>query len=156
MNIDEFYKETNVLCELYGKKLNDTQLDFWYTALKKLAIDEYKHIIGSYAKKNKNMPTISDLIKESHIGNPHANKEDIKTKQVECKKCFGSGLIKYMRNNYEYLCTCNCQNGRHKKELYPFFEEFNQVFPNVTNEITLPKEPFEVEALNYDISQIKF
>ena len=168
MNRGEFQIQTQRLCELYSKNLNETQTEFWYNSLNKYDILVYRRAIGEYAKCNKYMPTISDIlstIKKLKKYTKEASKEE--QSKVPCSKCYCSGLIKYINNGYEYLCTCTCKNGQRRKEELPQLLTWKEVFPYVTNEMVLPKATATTAttstttsqittSLGYDLSQINF
>lgn len=163
MNRGEFETQTQRLCELYSKGLNETQVEFWYNSLKGYDILDYRRAIGEYAKSNKYMPTISDIldtIKKLKKQIRETPKEEQPT--TPCSRCHGSGLIKYIKNGYEYLCTCTCKNGQRRKEEIPQLLTWGEVFPHVENEMVLPKATAttsttsSITSLGYDLSQINF
>ena len=112
MTSSEFQEITNKLCNLFSKELNEIQLDFWYKCLKEYDIISYRRAIGEYTKKNKYMPTISDILSEISKLKPY---EEIKREQVECKLCKGVGIFIYKKQingqEFEYACQCNCANA---------------------------------------------
>lgn len=108
MTNTEFEEVTNRLCNLYNKELNNVQMDFWYKNLKDYGVITYRRAIGEYAKKNKYMPTISDILDEVRNLKPY---EKAPVEKVECKACKGTGYILYRKDNYEYAALCNCQNA---------------------------------------------
>lgn len=136
MKFDEFMESTQKLCELYGKNLNQTQVEFWFESVKSYDLIHYQMAINKYAKQNKYMPTISDLLTEIKMAkqiNPIGQEQQAENKpKVPCDKCHGSGLVKYYRHGYEYLCTCNCQNG--KALDIPLLKKFDDVFSHVDNQ----------------------
>lgn len=159
MERQDFINTTQNLCDLYGKSLNATQAEFWYTSLQSYDAQLYRKAVGDYVRNNKYMPTISDILgqikKTAEIEATRAQKEtkleDIKV--VPCDRCHGSGLIKYTKDKlYDYLCTCQCENGKRQKAGYPFLLSYNEVFPHVENEFHIPASA----PLDYDLSQIKF
>lgn len=171
MEKQDFISTTQKLCDLYGKSLNETQAEFWYISLQNYDAQLYKKAIGDYARSNKYMPTISDLLgqikktAEAEKMKTQQEAEQETVKRVPCDKCHGSGLIKYTREKlYDYYCTCNCENGKRQKELYPFMLSYYDVLPHVQNEIQIPRQPKETAPrivsasapLDYDLSQIKF
>ena len=108
MRLDEFNMQTQRLCNLYGKSLNDEQMEFWYESLKDYELEKYRRAVGEYAKKNKYMPTISDILGEIRNLKPY---EKAPTEKVECKACNGSGYVLYRKDDYEYASLCNCKNA---------------------------------------------
>lgn len=108
MTSSEFQEITNRLCNLYNKELNEIQLDFWYKNLKDYDPITYRRAIGEYAKKNKYMPTISDILSEARCLKTN---DKAPVEKVECKACKGSGYVLYFRDGYEYASLCNCQNA---------------------------------------------
>ena len=126
--------------------------------------------IGEYARKNKYMPTISDLlseikqVKEREATQKHQEQVQQNQPKVPCYKCGGTGLVKYIKDGYDYLCICDCKNGERLD--YPQLLKFRDVFPHVANQMVYrekekitpaPASTIEiVPPLNYDLSQIKF
>lgn len=112
MTQEEFNYQTERLCNLYDKKLNAEQLDFWFKSLENTDIASYRRAVGEYAKKNKYMPTISDILTEIKNLKP---REEVKRESVECKVCKGTGIAIYKKvidgREYEYACQCNCKNA---------------------------------------------
>ena len=134
MNYNEFAEQTQRLCDLYSKTLNETQVDFWYISLKNFTSQEYAKAVGEYARKNKYMPTISDILSEiKSIKNREYKEQDEPRETYPCDKCHGSGLVKYVRDGYDYLCTCNCKNGRSLN--YPMLRTWDEIFPHVQNSV---------------------
>lgn len=145
MEYNEFAETTQRLCDLYSKNLNETQVEFWYMSLKLYDHTTYKRAIGSYAKRNKYMPTISDILDEIHrLKSREAVEVKPQVEKVPCEKCHGAGLIKYIKDGYDYLCTCNCKNGRSLN--LPILKTWDEVFPHVENSM----------ILNYDLESINF
>lgn len=108
MTSTEFEDITTRLCNLFNKELNETQMNFWFKNLKDKEAVIYRRAIGEYAKKNKYMPTISDILNEIRNLKPL---EQPKAEKVECKACRGSGIVIYHKNGYEYAALCNCKNS---------------------------------------------
>lgn len=169
MQFDEFMTQTQRLCDLYGKNLNETQADFWYMTLRPFDVTTYKKAVGNYARSNKYMPTISDLLAEIKKIKEHeqTGEPEEAVPRVPCEKCRGSGLVKYTKDDgYDYLCTCNCKNG--KRLNLPGLKKFDDIFPHVENHMDYgtasfytakepPKEDPTIKAwLDYDTSQINF
>lgn len=162
MEQSEFIIQTQRLCDLYGKNLNETQADYWYINLKPYDLQTYQRAVGEYARKNKYMPTIADILETiKNIKNRTA--EEIKTEekpQVKCDKCHGTGLIKYIKDGYEYLCTCNCPAGKWQKQQNPRLLTWGEVFPHVENTMVIPEATTAPDPaptpLNYDLQQINF
>ena len=50
MTLTEFNEITTRLCNLYGKELNEVQMEFWYKILKDFDAVTYRRAIGEYAK----------------------------------------------------------------------------------------------------------
>ena len=163
----EFMEQTQKLCNLYGKNLNETQAEFWYMSLQKYETKTYQKAIEEYARKNKYMPTISDLLsqiketKNQEMKNARQEFQNGNVQKVTCTRCNGTGLIKYTKDKlYDYLCTCICENGKREKEQYPYLLTYYDVLPHVENEIHMPKQPEPAPAitppLDYDLTQIQF
>ena len=108
LNSTEFNEVTDRLCNLYNKELNEIQRDFWFKNIKNIDVLTYRRAIGEYAKKNKYMPTISDILGEIRNLKPY---EKAPTEKVECKACKGTGYVLYHKDGYEYAALCNCQNA---------------------------------------------
>ena len=113
MQLDEFNMQTKRLCDLYGKSLNDEQMEFWYENLKNTSVVDYRRAIGEYAKKNKYMPAISDILDE--IKNLKPLEQEQPKEIVPCKACRGTGIVIYRKvingYSYDYAAQCNCQNA---------------------------------------------
>lgn len=164
MEYNEFVEQTQRLCDLYNKTLNESQAEFWYISLRPFDAILYRQAIGEYAKKNKYMPTISDLLSEiKSIKNKMPEGKQEEWKPIPCEKCHGTGLVPYVKQGYDYLCICNCKNGDRLD--YPQLRKFDEVFPHVENSFSFstprtsttpttfqPVEPY----LDYDTSQINF
>lgn len=112
MTREEFAEQTQRLCDLYGKTINQTQADFWLDQLQNYSANEYRRAVGEYAKKNKYMPAISDILTEIKNLKPY---EQPKKEVVECKACNGTGYVLYKKvidgREYEFASQCNCQNA---------------------------------------------
>lgn len=112
MTIAEFNEITNRLCNLFNKELNEIQLEFWFKNLKDYDAITYRRAIGEYAKKNKYLPTISDILDSIRTLKPL---EKVTETKVECKACKSTGYILYKKVlggiEYEYASQCNCANG---------------------------------------------
>lgn len=112
MTQEEFNYQAERLCNLFDKKLNSEQLNFWFKNLQDTDIVTFRRAIGEYAKKNKYMPAISDILTEIKNLKPY---EVAKRESVECKACKGTGIIIYHKVieglDYEYAAQCNCQNA---------------------------------------------
>lgn len=149
MEHSEFINQTQRLCELFNKSLNDTQAEFWYMSLKGFDAQTYRIAVGEYAKKNKYMPTISDILAEIKKvrEKQYQKQEEHPQEKVPCEKCGTTGLVKYIHDGYDYLCTCNCKNGRSLK--LPMLRKFDEVFPHVDNHM-------QYAGNEYDLSQINF
>lgn len=142
MTREEFVNETQRLQDLYNKKLNDTQLSFWYDELHKYELEKYKRAIGEHAKSNKSMPALSDILAKIRTLQPRVTDlSNMKFEKVDCKTCHGSGLVRYYVQNYEYLCKCYCENG--KRIDYPI-KNYNEVFYSRT-----PEVKFDVTQINF-------
>ena len=152
MTLDEFLDATTRLCGLYGKTLNETQLDFWYSCLKNYDVVKYRRAIGEYAKKNRFMPQISDIIGEIIRLKPIPENKPQEEYHVKCERCNGRGLVKYYKDfgdyKYEYLCRCRCLNGKNYENM-PFLA-YDDVFHNVCNVLEKTK-PLDIE-----LDQINF
>ena len=87
-------------------------MEFWYKNLKDKDVITYRRAIGEYAKKNKYMPAISDILAEIKNLKPY---EQSKKEVVECKACNGTGYVLYKKvidgREYEFASQCNCQNA---------------------------------------------
>lgn len=154
MTKDEFMSSTINFQELYNKKLNETQLSFWYEELKVYEIEKYKRVIGEFAKTSKTFPALSEVLNKIKnlqerivVNNPLPDK-------VACEVCHGSGLVKYYKNengmDYEYLCKCFCENG--ERITYPL-RKYEDVFYYRKPK---PQVKLDAEPIDYDISQINF
>lgn len=151
MTKEEFLTSTFNLQTFYNKKLNDTQLEFWYDELKKYEIDKYKRAIGQFIISSKSFPALSEVLtkiksfQEAKVINPIEN-----APKVKCSTCHGSGLVKYHQKvgniSYEYLCKCYCENG---KNIDLPIKKYEDVFYYRSS-----KE--EIPSIDYDISQINF
>lgn len=158
MTKSEFLEVTNRLQSLYNKKLNDVQLDFWFDELQIYDVEKYKSAIGEYAKKNKSMPALSDLLnKIKNLKEREAVQvNEIKAERFKCDVCHGSGLVKYYKNDngieYEYLCKCFCDNAKQSSVKDLPLREYKDVFyyrvPNKEQEVK--------KELEFDYSQINF
>lgn len=149
MTREEFVNTTSRLEEMYNKKLNDTQLSFWFDELKRYEIDKYKRAIGEYIKQNRTMPTIADILDKLKNLKPlgvDAPEEEIKMKP--CGTCKGSGLVRYIKDGYEYFCRCFCNNSKAWNN-FTLFREYKDVFY-----YRVPRN--DVAPLDFDISQINF
>ena len=150
MNREQFMESTNKLEGLYGKKLNDTQIEFWFEQLSGYDVNKYKRAINEIGKNNKTMPTIADVLaKIKSIRFDEKPTEDYQ--KVKCEKCNGSGYIKYIRDDYEYLCTCDCENGKRNEN--PYIQKYRDVFPQASTTMVYNKKNNVVEV---DFSQINF
>ena len=154
MTREEFVNETQRLQNLFNKTLNDTQLGFWYDELKSYELEKYIRAIGDYARSNKSMPALSDIL--SKIRNPQRRFVDLSElsfEKVPCNVCNSSGLVKYFKVNngisYEYLCKCFCDNSK-RYAGYPL-KEYKDVF----YERKVPTIEVKFEATP-DYSQINF
>lgn len=151
MTQDEFLTTTTRLCNLYNKTLNETQLDFWFNCLKNYDVVKYRRAVGEWAKSNRFMPQISDVIGEILRLKPIAPNKPQEEYHVKCDKCKGKGLIKYYKDDkklYEYFCRCRCLNGKNY-EGYPFYS-YDEVFHDVYNIIEVSK------PLDVALDQINF
>lgn len=112
MTIGEFEEIANRLCNLFNKELNKEQMDFWYKNLKQYEPVTFRRAVGEYAKKNKYMPAISDILTEIKNLKPY---EQPKKEMVECKACNGTGYVLHKKvidgREYEFASQCNCQNA---------------------------------------------
>ena len=126
MEYSEFAETTQRLCDLYTKGMNDTQVEFWYNSLKQF----------DQQRQNEAVP-----------------EEELQ--RFLCEKCHGSGLVKYTKSeggdkggdfDYDYLCTCNCRNGKQMEKRTPMLKKWDEVFPHVENTM----------KLNYDLESINF
>ena len=108
----EFVVQTERLCNLYAKTLNDEQKRFWYESLKPYSVEKYRDAVSTYSRSNRFMPTIADIL-ETIKNNPQ-NMEV--SERVPCKTCNGTGYILYYKKyggmEYEYACQCYCENGK--------------------------------------------
>ena len=113
MTIGEFNEVTTRLCNLFSKELNDVQMDFWFKNLKNVDVVTYRRAIGEYAKKNKYMPSISDIL--DSIKNLKPLEQEQPKEVVPCKACRGTGIVIYHKvidgREYEYAAQCNCPNA---------------------------------------------
>lgn len=64
MEIQEFVEAKNKLEKFYKKELTKEQTEEWYKDLKNIDIQTFKKAINKLAKKNKFMPTLSEIRKE--------------------------------------------------------------------------------------------
>lgn len=64
MEIQEFVEAKNKLENFYKKEMTKEQTEEWYKDLKNIDIDTFKRAINNLAKKNKFMPTLSEVRKE--------------------------------------------------------------------------------------------
>ena len=113
MTLTDFNEVTTRLCNLFSKELNGVQMDFWYKSLKDYDVIDYRRAIGEYAKENKYMPTISDILKYIKALKPREQPKE--TAKYECKACKGTGIVLYKKiingREYEYASQCNCPNA---------------------------------------------
>lgn len=152
MTKEEFLTATSNLQEFYNKKLNDTQLEFWYDELKKHEIDKYKRAIGQFIVSSKSFPALSEVLtKIRSLQEPIELKPIENAPKVKCNTCHGSGLVKYHQKvgniEYEYLCKCYCENG--KKIGLPIKKYEDVFYYRSTKEEQIP-------CIDYDVSQINF
>lgn len=153
MEYSEFAETTQRLCDLYTKGMNDTQVEFWYNSLKQFDQKTYKQAVGEYARSNKYMPTISDILAEIKRIKQRQN-ETVPEEELQrfpCEKCHGSGLVKYTKSeggdfDYDYLCTCNCRNGKQMEKRTPMLKKWDEVFPHVENTMKLD---YDLESINF-------
>lgn len=157
MTKEEFLNSTINLQELYNKKLNDTQLEFWFDELKGFEIEKYRRAIGEFAKFQKTFPALSEVL--ARIRNLREPQEikPIEFKKVNCKSCHGSGLVKYIKKengiDYDFYCTCDCENGT-RLEL-PMLRKFQDVF-YYRGIQKKEEQKVTVSSIDYDVSQINF
>lgn len=85
MNQAEFMQETQNLCNLYGKGLNNTQAEFWYKNLQQFDIHTYQRAIVEYVRKNKYMPKIADLLEIMKRIKKEPKKEEKRRKDPMCQ-----------------------------------------------------------------------
>jgi len=154
MTREEFVNETQRLQDLFNRKLNDTQLGFWYDELKGFDLVKYVRAIGDYARENKSMPALSDIL--SRIRNPKRRLVDLSElsfEKVPCKVCNSSGLVKYFQTDsgvsYEYICKCFCDNSK-RYAGYPL-----RAYKDVFYERKVPTVEVKFESTP-DYSQINF
>ena len=150
MTREEFMKTAGRLQEMYNRKLNDTQLDFWFDELKKFEAEKVRRAVGEYIKQNRTMPTIADILERIKNLKPLGSEaQDGEITKAPCETCKGSGLVKYYKDEYEYLCRCYCENGKAYQNM-AMLRDYKDVFYYRTP----PK--IEAEPLDIDISQINF
>lgn len=151
MTREEFIKQTERLCGLYNKKLNDYQLDFWYESLKDYSLSDYRRGIGEHAMKSKYLPSLAELIEAIRKLHREQPKEEQKVEQVKCDVCHGSGLVKYYKKvgntDYEYLCKCFCKNG---ERIDLPIKKYEEVF------FYRKPQQEQIPNVDYDVSQINF
>ena len=156
MTREEFIQETAKLEDMYNKKLNDTQLGFWFDELKYYDLEKYKRAVGEFAKYNSKMPALSDVLtkiknlKTLGVDEP----VNLVLTKFKCDTCNGSGLVKYFVKmggiDYEYLCRCYCENAKQYKNMP--IKDYQEVFYYRSS-----KEPMkEDKSVDFDISQINF
>lgn len=153
---DEFLNSTINLQELYNKKLNETQLEFWYDELKFYEIDKYKRVIGEFAKSQKTFPALSEVLNKIKGIQEQTVVKPIEIERVKCNVCHGSGLVKYVKKengiDYEYLCKCFCDNAKQSSVKDLPLREYKDVFY-----YRVPSKEQEVKKeLEFDYSQINF
>lgn len=158
MTQEEFIETTDRLQSLYNKKLNQTQLEFWFDELQIYDVEKYKSAIGEYVKKNKSMPALSDLLNKIRNLKERETVQvnEIKVERFKCDACHGSGLVKYYKNingiDYEYLCKCFCDNAKQSSVKDLPLREYKDVFY-----YRVPSKEQEVKKeLEFDYSQINF
>ena len=150
MTREDFMKTTLRLQELYNKKLNETQLLFWFDELKDKEAVNYRRAVGEYTRKNKTMPSIADILSVMNNLKPLDNAPKEKPFEVvKCDTCRGSGLVKYWKDGYAYYCKCFCDN-RKLRDGYPFLD-YETIFY-----YRKPQKVNNVEPVEFDISQINF
>lgn len=118
MTIQEFNEETNRLTKFYDKEYNEYQLKEIYNAIKDITLEHYRRMINEILRTEKYLPKLVEILetKDKTIQLDPVQRPEIK-KQVHCKHCLGSGLIKFIekRNGgipYEYVARCNCENAK--------------------------------------------
>lgn len=150
MTKDEFMSSTINFQELYNRKLNETQLEFWYDELKVYDITRYKRVIGEFAKSSRMFPALSEVLTKIKSMQEATVVNNPLHERAKCNVCGGSGLVKYLKKengiDYDYFCKCFCENG--KRLDYPL-RKYEEVF-------YYRKPEFKAEPIDYDISQINF
>lgn len=147
---DEFMNSTMNFQQLYNKKLNETQLEFWYDELKDFEVNKYKRVIGEFAKSQKTFPALSEVLNKIKGFQEPTVVKPVEIEKVKCNVCHGSGLVKYVKKengiDYDFCCKCFCDNGKRIELPYRKYEE---VF-------YYRKPELNAQAIDYDISQINF
>ena len=150
MTKEEFLDSTIKFSTLYNKKLNEVQLSFWYDELKFYEIDKYKRVIGEFAKSQKTLPALSEVLNKIKGIQEQTVVKPIEIERVKCNVCHGSGLVKYIKNengiDYDFYCKCFCDNG---KRIDLPYRKYEDVF-------YYRKPELNAQAIDYDISQINF
>lgn len=150
MTKDEFVSSTINFQDLYNKKLNDTQLEFWYDELKDFEVNKYKRVIGEFAKSQKTFPALSEVLNKIKGFQEPTVVKPVEIEKVKCNVCHGSGLVKYVKKengiDYDFYCKCFCDNG---KRIDLPLRKYEEVF-------YYRKPELNAQAIDYDISQINF
>lgn len=147
MTKEEFLKATINLQEFYNRKLNETQLGFWFDELKDCEVEKYKRAIGEFAKNNKSLPALSEVLtKIRNLKDRKVIDPSIIAEKIQCSTCNGTGVVKYYKKengyNYEYACKCYCENGKNCD--LPILE-YKDIFYQRS-----------VNPVDFDVSQINF
>lgn len=154
MNKEEFMESTNRLEGIYGKKLNETQIEFWFEQLSRYEIYKYKRAINELGKNNKTMPTIAEIL--SKIRSIKFDEEPkASAERIPCETCLGSGLVKYTdEKGYDYFCRCYCDNAKQYLDM-PFRDYKDVFFYRKPNKVNIPTKE-ERDKVEDFISQINF
>lgn len=89
MTKEEFMSSTKKLQDLYKKELNETQIEFWFDELERFSHEKYRRAIGEFAKKNKTMPSLAEILREINNLKPlndDAPEVEIKTPCDTCHR----------------------------------------------------------------------
>lgn len=119
----EFIQATARLEKYFDKEYKTEQLKEMFYAMQDWNLERYTRTVNYCIRNNKFLPKIADML-NTDIGNVNTSRtQEIIT--VPCKRCNGSGLIKYFKKledgprtlTYEFIALCNCENGKQQKEV---------------------------------------
>lgn len=119
----EFVQTTSRLEKYFDKEYRSEQLKEMFYAVQDWSLERYTKTVNYCIRNNKFLPKIADLLNAEVSNINTSTTQEITV--VPCKKCHGSGLIKYFKKiedgprtlTYEFIALCNCENGKQQREI---------------------------------------
>lgn len=112
MNKKEFEQYISEIENVYGKTLNNEQMNIWYENLKFMTIERFNYILSEIYKSNKFMPTLADIL-QVHKQIPYTVGQVEEKVTGHCSKCGDTGYVIYTEiingMPYKKASVCSCK-----------------------------------------------